>query len=160
DGYWQNEAYMAEPAAIRGHVRASLKARGGPAVAHEVVIHCRSYREEPHPGRRGGPDTAFYRRAVEAIEARRGPPADIALVCDDPDLALERLGALACRVIVVRGADGFADMATLLAARSLIAANSSFSWWGAFCGDAETVIYPQPDGLFHYPVPAARFTVL
>ncbi|MGI9170401.1 MAG: hypothetical protein ACR2FH_09530 [Caulobacteraceae bacterium] len=160
DGYWQNEAYMAEPAAIRRPIRAFLEARGGPALAHEVVIHCRSYAEEPRPDRREGPDAAFYRRAMAAIEARHGPTGDIGLVCDDPDLARERLGALGRRVTVLRGADAFADMTILLKARSLILANSSFSWWGGFCGEAETVIYPRRVGLFHYPIPAARFTVL
>ena len=73
---------------------------------------------------------------------------------------MERLGALADRVTPLDGGGAFGDMAAMLKARSLILGNSSFSWWGGFCGEAERVIYPRRDGFYHYPAPASRFIVI
>lgn len=160
DGYWQNEAYIAGPEAVRASVRQFLEARGGPAARHQVVIHYRTYEDEIRPERRGTPDAGYVQRAIEAIEASGGGIDDIALVSDHPGVAMERLGAVAHRVTPVGGTDAFGDMAVLLRARALILGNSSFSWWAGFCGDAATVIYPRRGGLYHYPAPADRFTVI
>ncbi len=160
DGYWQNEAYIAQPEAVRAVVRQCLESRGGPAARHRLVIHCRTYADEVRAPRRGGPDAGYFRRAVEAVEAAAGAIHDIALVSDRPALAMERLGALAGRVTPVGGADAFGDMAVILAADSLILGNSSFSWWGGFCAAADVIIYPRRGDFHHYPAPASRFTVI
>ena len=161
DGYWQNEAYIARPETIRAVVRDFLEERGGLAASHRVVIHYRTYGDEIRPGRRGVPDAGFFQRAVEVIEALGGTADDIGLVSDRPRLAMERLGSLARRVTPVGGAgDAYGDMALLLRARALILGNSSFSWWGGFCGDATATVYPRRGDFHHYPAPAARFTVI
>lgn len=160
DGYWQNEAYIARPETIRAAVRDFLEARGGPAASHQVVIHYRTYEDEIRPERRGAADAGYVQRAIEAIEASGGGADDIALVSDRPDVAMERLGAVARRVTPVGGGDAFGDMALLLAADSLILGNSSFSWWAGFCGGADVVVYPRRGDFHHYPAPADRFTVI
>lgn len=160
DGYWQNEAYIAESEALRAAFRAFLEERGGPVDAHDIVVHCRTYADELRPARRGVPGADFFGRAVERIEAEGGAAGDIGLISDDLGVALERLGPLARRVTPLSGGGAFGDMALMLRAPSLILGNSSFSWWGGFCGEAERVIYPRRDGFHHYPAPAARFIVI
>ncbi|MDQ2860933.1 MAG: hypothetical protein M3T55_09450 [Pseudomonadota bacterium] len=160
DGYWQNEAYIAEPEVFRAAVRAFLEERGGSTTGHDVVIHCRTYADELWPERRGAPGADFFERAIERIEAEGGAASDIALISDNLALAMERLGALGPRVTPLAGGGGFGDMALMLKARSLILANSSFSWWGGFCGEAERVIYPRRNGFYHYPTPASAFIVI
>ena len=51
-------------------------------------------------------------------------------------------------------------MALMLRARALILTNSTFSWWGGYCGHADRVLYPPRGALFHYAAPAARFEVI
>jgi hypothetical protein len=160
DGYWQNEAFMADPDETRAHVRAFLDARAKPTEIHDLLIHYRSYKDEIRADRRGTPDSAFFRRALAAVESRVGAVAEIALVSDDPSLALERLGDLGPRVRPILGGDAWTDMALILGARNLIATNSSFSWWGGFCGDAAMVVYPTRGKFHHYPAPAHRFVCL
>jgi len=160
DGYWQNEAYMAEPEILRAQVRAFLDGQAPPAPSHDLLIHYRTYKDEVRPVRRGTPSGDFFQQALATVEAKIGRVGEIALISDDPALAVERLGDLGRRVIPVVGGSAQADMALMLAARSLIATNSSFSWWGGFCGDAGMVIYPRREGLYHYPIPARRFIVV
>ncbi|MHB8530088.1 MAG: O-fucosyltransferase family protein [Caulobacteraceae bacterium] len=160
DGYWQDERWIADPARFIAAVRDFVIARTGDQPRHELVIHYRSYKEERRPERRTTPPPDFHERALAAVEGRLGRVDKIALVSDDLDLALARLGPLSSRAQPVRGGDAFSDLALMMNARSLILGNSSFSWWGGFCGEAEMVIYPAREGLFHYPAPAARFDVV
>lgn len=157
NGYWQNEAYIASPRLLRRAVRAFLEARGGAPAAHDLVIHYRSYADELRPERRVTPGAGYFRRAVETIEAVGGRVEEVVLVSDAPDLALRAMGDLAGRVRVVQGGDAYADLALMLRARRLILTNSSFSWWGGYCGEARTIAYPSRGALFHYPAPSGRF---
>jgi hypothetical protein len=143
DGYWQNERYIASREFIRIRTRKFLEMKSARADAHDIVIHQRGYREEALPSRRSGPSADYVARATDLIERRHGHTRDIVVISDTrPD------------------ADPFADMALLLRARALILANSSFSWWAGYCGDATTVTYPERNGAFHYPAPAQRFVVV
>ena len=143
DGYWQDESYIADPETMCTRVRAFLDSKAAGADVHDIVIHHRGYREEPIPSRRRGPSPDYVARATELIERRHGHTTDIVLNSDDaPSL------------------DPFTDMAVLLRARALILANSSFSWWAGYCGDASIVTYPERGGAFHYPAPARRFVVV
>jgi hypothetical protein len=141
DGYWQDECYMAAPQTIRIRTRAFLDSRAAPPEAHDIVVHHRAYREEPIAARRRGPAADYVDRAIDLIAQRQGRTRDIVRISDD-------------------GADPFVDMAVLLKARALILANSSFSWWAGYCGDATLVTYPARNGAFHYPAPARSFVVL
>jgi hypothetical protein len=143
DGYWQNEAYIAVPDTIRTRIRRFLDSMSAGANAHDIVIHHRSYHEETIPSRRRGPSPDYVARATDLIQGRHGETSDIVVISD-----------------ATPGADPFADMAVLLKARALILANSSFSWWAGYCGDATTVTYPARGGAFHYPAPARRFVVV
>ncbi len=143
DGYWQDEAYIAVADTIRVRTRRFLDSMSDGAKAHDIVIHHRSYREEAIPSRRRGPSPEYVARATDLIQEHHGGTSDIVVISDDTP-----------------GADPLADMAVLLKARALILANSSFSWWAGYCGDAATVTYPKREGAFHYPTPARRFVVV
>jgi hypothetical protein len=157
NGYWQNEAYIARPEEFVARTREAVFRRAGPTTRREVVIHYRTYKEEVRAHARRTPGAAYARAALARIEAALGRPAEVCLVSDDPVLALRALGDLGREIKVMAGADPWEDMALLMKARALVLANSSFSWWGGFCGAAEVVIYPRADDFFHYPIPAARF---
>ena len=123
-------------------------------------MHFRTYKEENHPVRSRTPDRDYFARAIAAVEARLGPVARLELISDDPELALRRLGDIGREVVARPGASAWDDLSTMMNATALILTNSSFSWWGGFCGRATAVIYPRRDGLFHYPAPSARFDCL
>ncbi len=160
NGYWQNEAYIALPEEFVARTREAVFRRAAPTARRDVVVHYRTYKDEIRPRARRAPDAGYVRTALATIEAALGRPAEVRLVSDDPDLALQTLGDLGREITVVAGAGPWDDMALLIKARALILTNSSFSWWGGFCGDAEVVTYPRADGFFHYPIPAARFACI
>lgn len=159
DGYWQDEAYMADLLSLRSLVRAFLDDQAPATARYDLVVHYRTYQEEIRPSRRATPDGAYFHRALAEIERRQGPVGEIVLVSDDVAVAMERLGDLPRPVTSVSGLV-YADMGVMIRARNLILTNSSFSWWGGFCGDAQTVIYPVRGDLYHYPAPARRFVCL
>jgi hypothetical protein len=160
NGYWQNEAYIAQPEDFADMARKAVLRRAGPPRGADLVIHYRSYREEirPRARRTAGPD--YVRAALAHIEAALGRPGAISLVSDDPAAAAAALAGLGREISFASGGGAWDDLGLLMRARALILTNSSFSWWGGFCGAAQVAVYPRPDGYFHYPVPAARFTVL
>lgn len=157
DGYWQNETYIHDPEAFAALVRDFLLSRSRSRSDSAVALHYRTYKEEKHPVRSRAPGRDYFVRAIEAVESVSEPISRIDLISDDPALALERIGDIGRRVVPVVGGGAFDDMALILGVRALILTNSSFSWWGGFCGLAQTVVYPERRGLFHYPIPARRF---
>lgn len=159
-GYWQNEAFIAQPQVVRERTRTFLSARGGAAPARDVVVHLRTYKEERRPERRGAPGGDYFARAMALIEGRMGAPSAVTVISDDPAMAIERLGDIGCPVRPSDGQGAYADLALMLSARALILTNSSFSWWGGFCSNAAVAVYPRRAGLYHYPIPAAQFEVL
>ena len=154
-GYWQDEAYIAEADALQAAVRAEVFHHTAETPTCDAVIHYRTYKDEARPDRQGVPGTGYFRQCIDILGAR-----DVVLVSDDPALALDRIGDIGARITVHAGQSAWHDMALLLKARRLILTNSSFSWWGGYAGDAERIYYPGRDRLFHYPHPAARFTLV
>ena len=158
NGYWQNEAWL-DPS-FRDIARDFLLERAGPGPSPSVVIHSRTYKEEVRPGRRATPDSDWFARCMDRLEAAGADLSDIALISDDPALALTRIGDVGRPIRAATGGTAWSDMALLIRARALILTNSSFSWWGGWCGEATMVLYPAKGALFHYPAPAHRFTVV
>lgn len=158
-GYWQNQAYFADPAKLRDEIGRHLR-RQGAAPAHEAVIHFRAYRDEPLPWRRRIPRRDYFARAIALIAKADGEPQEVLVVSDQPVIARSRMAGLHPGIRIAEAASAIDDMALLLSARGLILCNSSFSWWAGYCGAASRVIYPRRRGYFHYPEPAAAFTVI
>jgi len=160
DGYWQHELYLRDPAPLIRAVRDFILRKATAPKIHDLVIHYRTYREEVRPERRGTPDADYFARAAAEVEARLGAPASVALISDNVDLALKRIGTALTVTDAFQGSDVFTDMATMFLARALILSNSSFSWWGGFCSNSAVAIYPQRKAMFHYAEPASRFTAM
>lgn len=158
NGYWQNEAWL-DPA-FREIARDFLLTRAGPGPTRGVVIHCRTYKEEVRPERRGVPDRNWFSRCLDRLASAGADLGDIALISDDPVLALAHIGDIGRPIQAVTGGTAWTDMGLLLRARAHVLTNSSFSWWGGWCGEAAPTLYPAKGALFHYPSPASRFTVV
>jgi len=158
-GYWQDEAYIAEPGPFKDAVRADVFARVEPQRPRDLVIHFRTYKDEIHPARNATPDPAYFRECIERLRADGDTIAEISLISDDPMLALAKIGDIGVPITPMNGGTAWSDMAVLMRARRLVLTNSSFSWWGGFCGEAARVFYPTRAAMFHYPRPAARFEV-
>ncbi len=159
NGYWQHEAYLAH-GDFRTHARRFLLDQAGRGPERAVVIHCRTYKEEVRADRRAVPGADWFERCFAHLAAIGAETRDIALISDDPDLAIERLGDTGAGIEAVRGGTAWSDMALMLRARTLILTNSTFSWWGGYGSDAGTILYPAKGDLFHYAPAAARFTVV
>ncbi len=160
DGYWQNEAYIRDPDALVPLVRNFVSRRAAAARPIDVALHYRTYKDETAPGRGGTPGPDYFIGAIARIEAESGQVRKVHLLSDDPELALRRLGDLGREVAPLAGGGLYDDLWRLLNARALILTNSSFSWWGGYCGQADIILYPGRRGLFHYPVPSRRFICL
>jgi hypothetical protein len=159
-GYWQDEAYILDPERFRRGVRRLIEDRGRRAAAGAVVIHYRTYKEERRRSARRTPPAVFFADAIARIERDSGPVDEIVLVSDDIALARQRLGDLGRPIVSPAHETHWEDLSLMVRARGLILTNSSFSWWGGFCSEARTIVYPRPDRYVHYPKPAARFVRL
>ncbi len=160
NGYWQNEAYIAAPEVFAARTREVVFRRAKSTPNRDVLIHYRTYKDEIRARARRTPGPEYIRAALSHIESTLGQTAEVALVSDDPDLALRMLGDLGRTITVAASANPWDDLAHLMSAEALVLTNSSFSWWGGFCGPAKVAVYPRWDGFFHYPTPAARFVCL
>jgi len=78
---------------------------------------------------------SYYERCLRAVRELDSHDTKIVVISDEPDEALEMLRALEVskgfELTVGETASEWSDFSTLCTSRIVIAANSSFSWWGA-----------------------------
>lgn len=78
---------------------------------------------------------SYYERCLRAIRELDSLDTKIVVISDEPDEALEMLRALEVskgfELAEGETASEWSDFSTLCSSRIVIAANSSFSWWGA-----------------------------
>ncbi len=160
DGYWQDERFIHDPATLRFRVRDFIRAQGPPVRPARVVLHYRTYKEERLTDDRRAPGADYFRAAIGLIAERAGAVEWVELVSDDADLALAMIGDIGCPIVPAPAVGPYRDLAAMVNADALILTNSSFSWWGGFCSDARTVVYPARRRLHHYPQPAGGFVCL
>ena len=90
---------------------------------------------------------AFYARALDLVR-RLGFEGTVYVMTDSMDDVLDEFAGLAELVPIrpPRGTDAMELIALLARCDALIAANSSFSWWGAFLGErpGRPVVAPRP----------------
>lgn len=138
-GYWQNEAYFSDHAApIRAELvpptpadERSLALGEKFAAVDSVFIHFRRVRYWNLLGR------DYYQSAIDAICARLAKPHFV-LFGDDlnwPQQQLDFRGA-SRELVTHNSGDEPADLWLMSRCRHAVVANSSFSWWGAWLGDA------------------------
>jgi hypothetical protein len=138
-GYWQNEAYFADHAApIRTELAPPAptdepnRALGEKFAATEsVFLHFRRVRYSHLLGR------DYYQPAIDAICARLSKPRFV-LFGDDLNWPRQNLDFRGANVELIthNSGDELADLWLMSQCRHAVVANSSFSWWGAWLGDA------------------------
>ncbi|MGC3960859.1 MAG: alpha-1,2-fucosyltransferase [Verrucomicrobiota bacterium] len=138
-GYWQNEAYFTDhAAAIRTELAPPApaddknRALGEKFAAREsVFLHFRRVRYWNLLGR------DYYQAAIDAAVAKFSRPLFV-LFGDDLNWPQQNLDFRGANVELVahNSDDELADLWLMSRCRHAIVANSSFSWWGAWLGDA------------------------
>lgn len=162
EGYWQNEAYIVAPDDYRRLVRAFVASNAAVFAADpfDVIIHYRTYQDQRIASRAKTPNADYFSRAFKYVTDRLGASVRVGLISDDPTFAMNAIGEMADFAVPVLATEALTDMSLMFSARALLLSNSSFSWWGGYCSDASVVTYPTQDGYYHYPSPAARFTLV
>lgn len=159
DGVWASERYFEDHAAT---IREDLtmvppahpasgdlvgQIRRQPAIA----VHVRFFGQTEATAGYNLP-AEYFRQAVALMEKRHAG-GHYFVFSDDPARALRQLALPPDRVTLVSGPDSAdnccADLSLMAQCRHFIMANSTFSWWGAWLGQAadKTVIAPmlQPE---------------
>jgi hypothetical protein len=78
-------------------------------------------------------DVAYYRRAIEIIDALTAGAAHYFIFSDDPDYVRATYGELRRHTVIDgSGRRPHEDMILMSQCRHNVIANSSFSWWGAW----------------------------
>lgn len=156
EGYWQSERYFSDvadtirrelaPPASRAEVDRRLADRIEATEAVSVHVRRGDYLTSKIARETLGPcGRDYYRRAVELISQRLAAPHAF-LFSDDPDWVRDNLELPWPRTVVgadePRAADR--DLALMSRCRHHIIANSSFSWWGAWLGEADGSVVVAP----------------
>jgi glycosyl transferase family 11 len=151
-GYFQSERYFSAIAeTLRNHFLPREPLRDGCAEMRAridrsqrpVSVHVRrgDYLKSGTAEFHGILGEAYYRRAIDRIEAGIGEGTDLFVFSDDPEAARQVLNFVTkSRLIHVRGDPErpWEDLALMARCRHHVIANSSFSWWGAW-------LNPSPD---------------
>ena len=142
-GYWQSERYFADIADIIREdfaLRDDLDRRSQ-ATSHRIgrgpscFVHVRrgDYLQEDF----GTCSLDYYREAVRRVREQVGAEVRFFVFSDDPAWVREaQVGGADAEVIDWNGEAPERDLALMRRCRHAIVANSSFSWWGAWLGDA------------------------
>jgi len=148
-GYWQHERFfMGETAAVAAafaepEVAPATLVRGGEIAASGAIgVHMR----RTEYGHHGLASADYYRDAIAAIRAERGP-APVLCFTDEPNVARFVFQAIPdLTVLEPDTADPLDDFHLLSRCRHFVLANSSFSWWAAWLGAAaDAIVYaPSP----------------
>ena len=139
-GYWQSDRYFRE---FRGELRQAVKLQpcsANPAGADEVCVHIRSYKEETAPSR-VRLEKDYYHAAYARCRERLSHPR---FVVYSDDLQWAKAKDLLPAEYEPGGnehapgcnAHDLCDLVAMSRFQNLVIANSSFSWWAAYLGDA------------------------
>ncbi|MHB1164272.1 MAG: alpha-1,2-fucosyltransferase [Candidatus Nanopelagicales bacterium] len=148
EGYFQSWRYFAEISdSLRGSIRdaaprspwfeesAAALAAGGPWIA--VHVRRGDYVRPRNAAFHGLLGRRYYQSALGALR-ERGTEGRLVVFSDEPDAAVELLGADGADAVAVRppaSAHPMESIALMSLAGGIITANSSFSWWGAWLAD-------------------------
>lgn len=114
--------------------------------SNAVALHVRWF-DAPDTKATQNVSVNYYDRAIGLMECKVELPRYF-LFSDNPDAARAKLVLPEGRVTVVsnnRGDEnGFADLWLMTRCRHFIAANSTFSWWGAWMAEGKDKIIISP----------------
>ena len=155
DGLWQSEGYFKDvEQTIREELRIippedALNQRIAEEIRHSnaVSLHVRWF-DRPDRLAVYNLSTDYYQRAIGLIEQKVESPQYF-VFSDDPQATRAKLDLPDEKVTFVsRNRDdenGFADLWLMTQCRHFITANSTFSWWGAWLGQATNKIVLTPE---------------
>jgi glycosyl transferase family 11 len=155
EGYWQSEDYFKD---VEQTIRADLRITPPTDTANlemaerirdclAVALHVRFF-DAPNEGGINNAPGDYFARAVGQMETLV-PNAHYFVFSDKPDFACAIIPPLPDERITCvshnRGDDrAFADMWLMSLCRHFITANSTFSWWGAWLGQAKGKVIVTP----------------
>lgn len=154
EGYWQGEGYFADIAEIIRDDFAFVKPMGqkneetGKKIesVNAVGVHVRFF-SEPGAEKSDNSTISYYTKACAEIEERVNAPHYF-IFSDRPQAACDMLNLPPGRFTLVdqNASDEMApcDMWLMSQCRHFIIANSTFSWWGAWLGNAADKIVCAP----------------
>ncbi len=152
-GYWQNEAYFRH---IAPALRQECRVLTPPSSENQDIGHrIKETLSVSLHVRRGdflsaAPDALcsakYYEAAVSRLMSQIDGDPTIFIFSDDPDWARTNLALAAETVIVdINGPDAdYEDLRLMTLCKHNIISNSTFSWWGAWLGDAQGKIVIGP----------------
>lgn len=132
-----NRALLAELESVES---AALHIRRGDFLLHNEVFGGICTRE-------------YYERAANIVTERACRGVSWYIFTDDPAWARENIPPGATVVDLNSGETAWRDMQLMSRCRHIITANSSFSWWGAWLGEHESIVTPAL-GPRKRPIPA------
>ena len=141
DGYWQREALL-DPAVVRethAQIRASVGAQVPAALVarieqspNAIAVHVRR-RDYAHMGLCR---SSYYLGAIEHLRACH-PDAELFVFSDEPNYARHLLQTAGLPFTLVASGSDLGDLFLMSLCRHFVIANSSFSWWAAYLGEAK-----------------------
>lgn len=155
DGLWQSELYFKD---AEQRIRQDLRIRPpmdsqNLRIADEIcgnvsiAMHVRWF-DAPNNMETHNVSADYYQCAIAMMEKRFTSPHYF-LFSDDPEAAREKLSLPEARVTVVSNNQGdpnaYADLWLIAQCKHFITANSTFSWWGAWLGEAENKFVITPN---------------
>ena len=150
-GFWQSEKYFEDIAdKVRQIFRFKEPSPTGPASrlitevqrAPSAFIHVRRQDYVNLQYYHGMPSLEYYQKAIELIRSI-DPDVKIYVFSDDRQWCRENFSS---DFYVVDGTDKYEDLQLMSLCKHAVIANSSFSWWGAWLGDAQSdrvVVAPE-----------------
>ena len=140
DGYWQREALL-DPAVVR-ETYAQLTARAQTLVPAGLAARIAQSRDAiaVHVRRRdyghmGVCKNSYYVAAIAHLRANF-PGAELFVFSDEPNYARHLLLSAGLRFELVASGSDVGDLFLMSLCRHFVIANSSFSWWAAYFGEA------------------------
>lgn len=155
DGYWQSEGYFEDVGQIiREDLRiipptdtVNQRMAGTIGNCQAVALHVRWF-DAPGSTAAHNISAAYYRRAITVMEGKIESPRYF-IFSDDPEAVSAGLDLPEGRTTIVthnRGDEhAYADLWLMSQCRHFITANSTFSWWGAWLGNADAKVVIAPD---------------
>ena len=155
DGLWQSEGYFKD---VERTIREDLRIIPPTDEANQrmvehirnsnaVALHVRWF-DPPGDASSHNLSDDYYERAIALMDAKL-ESAQYFLFSDAPETARLKLPSLEGRVTLVAHNQGeeqaYADLWLMTQCRHFIAANSTFSWWGAWLGGGSGKMVLTPD---------------
>lgn len=153
DGYWQSEQYFKD---IEEVLREDLRLKApedqknielGKAIqsTHSIAIHVRLFN---NASLYHNLSLDYYKNAIQYFESKGGQPTYF-VFSNDPKTVQQHFHFPTSRVVFVTHNKGDAgavsDLWLMSLCQHFITANSTFSWWGAWLGEARDKVVVTPD---------------